>query len=181
LLQPVAEQVPVAVVGYLMAWFAVGSLVLVLAAARRPAPAGSLLGLTRGALAGGLLALCLALPARVSWASFQLVGPRGAVALAALAVLLAWFWGEARLVAGATGWRRAVLLTGSRGLVVLGLLGAVGLLGAPGFLTLTVPLVIPLLALLAVVAGWARDPAAAASAQAIPLALAIATTFPILG
>jgi pimeloyl-ACP methyl ester carboxylesterase len=181
LLQPVAERVPVAVVGYLMGWFAFGSLVLVLAAARRRAPAGSLIGLARGALAGGVLAVCLALPARVTWAAFLPVGPRWGVALAALVVLMAWFWGEARLIVGTAGWRRVVLLTASRALVVLGLLGAVGLLGAPGFLTLTVPLVIPLLALLAVVAGWARDPAAAAPAQAIPLALAIATTFPILG
>ena len=52
---------------------------------------------------------------------------------------------------------------------------------APGFLALTVPLVVPILLLLAILGGWARDPAAAATAQAVPLALAMATTFPLIG
>ena len=73
------------------------------------------------------------------------------------------------------------MLVGSRIIVVVALLGAVLLLGAPGFLTLTVPLVVPILLLLAILAGWARDPMAAAAAQAIPLALAMATTFPLVG
>jgi hypothetical protein len=40
---------------------------------------------------------------------------------------------------------------------------------------------VPILAVLGVVAWWARDPLAAAAAQAIPLALTVATTFPLLG
>jgi hypothetical protein len=96
-------------------------------------------------------------------------------------VLGAWLWAEARLTSGAAGWRRALLLAVSRVLLVGGLLGAVVLLAAPGFLTLTIPLVVPILALLAVVGFWAADPAAAAAAQAIPLAVAIATTFPLVG
>jgi pimeloyl-ACP methyl ester carboxylesterase len=182
-LQPLGERVPVAVAGYLAGWFACGALVLGAAAGRRLRPggrAGSWAGVARGLLAGLVLSIGLAVPARVTWAAFTLAGPRWWVLLGLLVVLAAWLWGEAGLLVGTRGWRRAGLLAASRLLVVVGLLGAVVLLGAPGFLTLTVPLVVPLLAVLAVVAWWARDPAAAAGAQAIPLALAIATTFPLV-
>lgn len=179
-LQPLGEAVPVAVAGYLAAWFGSGAVVLSVGVARRRASRGSWPGLVRGALAGMLVTAGLALPARVTWAAFAPVGPRWWVLAGLLVVLGAWLWGEAALLAGTTGWRRAGLLTASRVLVVVGLLGAVVLLGAPGFLTLTVPLVVPLLAILAVLAWWARDPAAAAAAQAVPLALAIATTFPLV-
>ena len=173
------EQIPVAVAGYLLAWFACAALVLGLFAGVRP-PWGSLNGLLRGIGAGAVLCLAMALPARVTWAAYHLAGVRVWVFLALLGVLGAWFHGESRLLSGARGWRRAGLLASSRVLVVAGLLGAVGVLGAPGFLLLTVPLVVPILALLAVVSGWARDPLAAAAAQGLPLALVIATTFPIL-
>ena len=180
LLQGILEAVPVAVAGYLIGWFACGALVLVVAAGRVGSPAGTRLGLARGALAGAALAASLALPARLTWAEFALVGPRPWVLSLLLGVLGAWFWGEAGMLHGIDRWRRAAVLACSRVLVVAGLLAAVVLLDAPGFLTLTVPLVIPILGLLAVIAWWARDPAAAASAQAIPLALAIAATFPIV-
>jgi pimeloyl-ACP methyl ester carboxylesterase len=179
--QSVAEQVPVAVAGYLTAWFVGGGLVLLVVAGRRAAQVGTWGGAARGALAGAVLSACLALPARVTWAAFELVGPRWLVLPAILAASALWFWAEARMLDGCSGGRRAGVLAASRSLIVVGLLGAVALLGAPGFLTLTVPLIIPILALLAVVAWWSRDPAAAASAQANPLSLAIATTFPIIG
>ena len=177
-LQPVTDQVPVAVTGYLVGWFAVGALVLgVIAWRRGAAPVGTVRGLGYGALAGGVLAVTMALPARLTWAAYELVGPRPWVFGVLLMGVGAWFWAEARIVAGTRGWRRAAVLIGSRIIVVVALLGAVLLLGAPGFLTLTVPLVVPILLLLAILAGWARDPMAAAAAQAIPLALAMATTF----
>ncbi len=179
-LGPVTDAVPVAVTGYLLGWFAVGALVLGLLSRGRPGPWGSLSGLCWGALAGVVVALAMALPARLSWASYALVGPRAWVLALLLVVLGAWFWAEARLFGGAPGWRRGVALVASRLIVVAGLLGAVVLLGAPGFLTLTVPLVVPILLLLAVLAGWAQDPAAAAAAQSLPLALAMATVFPIV-
>lgn len=176
-----ADLVPVAVAGYLIAWFAAGAAVLAAGAGRRMAPAGSAAGLVRGTVAGAVLALALALPARLTWAAFDIVGPRWWVLLLLLVVLGAWFHAEQRMVARARPVGRALALAASRVIVVVGLLAAVLLLGAPGFLTLTVPLVIPILALLGVVAWWTLDPAAAASAQAIPLALTIATTFPIVG
>jgi hypothetical protein len=180
-LLPLEEALPVAVAGYLATWFAVGAVVLLLGAWRRCAWRGSIRGLLGGLAAGVILTFCLALPARLTWAGFSLVGPRVGGLLVLLAVLGAWFWGEGRLLVAARGWRRAALLALSRVLVVAGLLGAVAVLGAPGFLTLTVPLMVPILALLGVVAWWARDPAAGAAAQALPLAVVVATTFPIVG
>jgi dienelactone hydrolase len=175
------ERVPVAVAGYLMAWFGAGAVVLGVIGTRRRAAVGTARGAALGAGAGVVVAACLALPARLTWAAFALPGQRWVVLVCLLVVLGAWCWGEARLLDGERGWRRAGLLTVSRVLVVAGLLGAVVVFGAPGFLTLTVPLMVPILAVLGVVAWWARDPLAAAAAQAIPLALAVATTFPLLG
>ncbi len=153
---------------------------LVVLARRGGAPRGTLRALGWGALAGGVLALAMALPARLTWAAYALVGPRPWVFAVLLVVLGAWFWAESRIITGTRRWRRAAVLVGSRIIVVVALLAAVVLLGAPGFLTLTVPLVVPILLLLAILGGWARDPAAAAGAQAIPLALAMATTFPLV-
>jgi hypothetical protein len=180
LLGPLGDVVPVAVAGYLMAWFACGAVVLALAARRGGTPFGAAMDLLRGLAAGVLLVLVLALPARVTWAAFEPVGPRRWVLALLLVVLAAWLLGEARIVLRWTGWRRVILVAVSRVAMVAGLLAAVALLGAPGFLTLTVPLVVPILALLAVVAAWSASPIAAASAQAIPLSAAIATTFPLV-
>ena len=179
--QPVTDLVPVAVTGYLLGWFAVGALVIGVLGRRRGAPVGTARALGWGALAGGILAVTMALPARLTWAAYDLVGLRPWVFVVLLLVLGGWFWAEARIIAGTRGRRRAVVLIGSRLIVVAGLLAAVPLLGAPGFLTLTVPLVVPILLLLAVLAGWARDPLAAAAAQSLPLALVMATTFPLVG
>ena len=180
-LQPLTDRVPVAVTGYLLGWFAVGTLILGMVTQRRRALRGTLRGLGWGALAGSVLALAMAMPARLTWAAYALVGPRPWVFGVLVVVLGAWFWAESRLIDGTWGWRRAVVLVSSRLLVVVGLLAAVALLGAPGFLTLTVPLVVPILLVLAILGGWARDPAAAAAAQSIPLALVMATTFPFIG
>jgi dienelactone hydrolase len=179
--QGLVERVPVAVVGYLLGWFAAGAVALGVIAWRREAPRGTVRGLLWGALAGGILAAAMALPARLTWAGYALVGPRPWVFGVLLVVLGAWFWAESRILHGARGWRRVVALVVSRLIIVVALLASVALLGAPGFLTLTVPLVVPILLLLAILAGWACDPASAASAQAIPLALAVATTFPLIG
>jgi pimeloyl-ACP methyl ester carboxylesterase len=180
-LQGVTERVPVAVTGYLAGWFAVGALLLRVAARRKGAPAGGANGLAWGALAGAVLSLAMALPARLSWAAYELTAVRWWVFLPLLVVLGSWFWAEWRVADGVRGWRRAVLLVASRLIVVAVLLAGVALLGAPGFLSLTVPLLLPILLLMAVLAGWARDPLTAAAAQAIPTALVAATTFPIVG
>ncbi|KAB7745240.1 alpha/beta fold hydrolase [Nostocoides sp. F2B08] len=179
-LQGVTDAVPVAVTGYLAGWFAVGALFLWLATRRMGAAAGDADGLLWGAVAGVVLTLAMALPARLSWAAYELVAVRWWVFLPLLVILGAWFWAEWRVVDGVRGWRRAVLLGTSRLVIVAVLLAGVVLLGAPGFLSLTVPLLLPILLLLAVLAGWARDPLAAAAAQAIPTALVAATTFPIV-
>jgi pimeloyl-ACP methyl ester carboxylesterase len=180
-LQGLTERVPVAVTGYLAGWFAVGALLLWVASRRLGAGTGNVRGLGWGALAGAALSLAMALPARLSWAAYELLAVRSLVFLPLLMIMGAWFWAEWRVVEGFRGWRRAVLLVASRLAIVAVLLGSVTLLGAPSFLSLTVPLLVPILLLLAVLAGWARDPLAAGAAQAIPTALVVATTFPIVG
>jgi pimeloyl-ACP methyl ester carboxylesterase len=181
LLQGGIDRIPVAVVGYLLGWFAVGAVLLSLAVRGRDLSVGSAPGAGWGVLAGGVLALAMALPARLTWAAYELVGPRWWVVVALVVGTGGWFWAESRMVAGSKGWRRGGLLVASRLIVVVALLGSVALLGAPEFLALTVPLVVPILLLLAIPGFWARDPAAAAAAQAVPLALVMATTFPLVG
>ncbi len=181
LLQGGIDIIPVAVVGYLLGWFVVGAVLLSLAVRGRYLSVGSVPGAGWGVIAGGVLALAMALPARLTWAAYEPVGPRWWVVVALIVGTGAWFWAESRIVAGSMGWRRGGLLVASRLIIVIALLGAVALLGAPGFLTLTVPLVVPILLLLAIPGFWARDPAAAAAAQAVPLALVMATTFPLVG
>jgi len=179
--QGVTERVPVAVAGYLAGWFAVGALLLWLASLRNGAGnIGTLRGLGWGALAGGILSLAMALPARLSWAAYELLPVRWLIVLPLLVIIGAWFWAEWRVVHGVRGWRRALLLIASRMIVVAVLLASISLLGAPSFLALTVPLLVPILLLLALLAGWARDPLAAAASQAIPIALVVATTFPLV-
>lgn len=180
-LQAVTELVPVAIAGYLVGWFAVGALLLWLASRREDAGIGKMYGLAWGAVAGTTLSLAMALPARLSWAAYELLTVRWWVFLPLLVVLGAWFWAEWRVIEGLHGWRRAVLLVASRLIVVAVLLASVAFLGAPSFLSLTVPLLVPILLLLAILAGWARDPLAAGASQAIPTALVVATTFPIAG
>ena len=180
-LQGVSDLVPVAVTGYLAGWFTVGALLLRLASRRMGVRTGTPQGLGWGVLAGAALSLAMALPARLSWAAYELLTVRWWVFLSLLLILGAWFWSEWRVVDGFRGWRRAVLLVASRLLIVGVLLASVVLLGAPPFLTLTVPLLVQILLLLAILAGWARDPLSAAAAQAIPTALVVATTFPIVG
>lgn len=180
-LQGVTERVPVAVTGYLAGWFAVGALLLGVASRRKGAGIGDVKCLGWGVLAGATLSLAIALPARLSWAAYELLAVRWWVFLPLLMILGAWFWAEWRVIEGFRGWRRAVLLVASRLVIVAVLLGSVTLLGAPYFLSLTVPLLVPILLLLAVLAGWARDPLAAGASQAIPTALVVATTFPIAG
>lgn len=180
-LQGMTDLVPVAVTGYLAGWFAVGALLLWVASRRTGPGLGDMRGLGWGALAGVVLSLAMALPARLSWAAYELVAVRWLVFLPLLVILGAWFWAEWRVIEGVSGRRRTVLLVAGRLVIVAVLLASVALLGAPGFLSLTVPLLVPILLLLAVLAGWARDPLAAGASQAIPTALVMATTFPIVG
>jgi alpha-beta hydrolase superfamily lysophospholipase len=180
-LQGLTEKVPVAVIGYLAGWFAVGAMLLGLGSLRTGVAIGTVRGLAWGALSGGLLSLAMAIPARLTWAAYELVAVRWWVFLPLLVIIGAWFWAEWRVIEGVRGWRRAVLLVASRLIIVTVLLASIALLGAPSFLSLTVPLLVPILLLLAFLAGWARDPLAAGVSQAIPIALVMATTFPIMG
>jgi len=178
-LQNLTGQVPVAVAGYLAGWFAAGAVLLGIAALRNQVGIGTMRGLAWGALAGGVLSLAMALPARLAWAGYELVAVRWWVFALLLVIVGVWLWAEWRVIEGVRGWRRAVLLVASRLIIVVVLLASIALFGAPPVLSLTVPLLVPILLLLAILAGWARDPLAAAASQAIPIALVVATTFPI--
>ena len=180
-LQGMTDLVPVAVSGYLAGWFGVGAVILWFTSRRLTARTGGMRGLGRGALAGIGLTLAMAVPARLSWAAFEPSSTRWLVFVPLIGSMGAWFWAEWRVIDGVGGRRRTMLLVASRAIVVVVLLAGVALLGAPGFLTLTVPVLVPVLLLLAVLAGWAGDPLAAAAAQAVPAAALVATTFPIVG
>jgi hypothetical protein len=77
------------------------------------------------------------------------------------------------------------LAIATRAVAVAVLLASVLVLGAPGFLSLLVPLIGIVLALLVVygqtVTRRSRLPWAAAVVQAIPLAYLVTTTFPLVG
>ena len=72
----------------------------------------------------------------------------------------------------------------NRILMLATMLAAVSLLGAPVFLTLLLPLIAPLFLFLAVVAivvaARTRSVFAPAAVQAVPLALLVATAFPLV-
>jgi dienelactone hydrolase len=174
---------PLAVGGHLAVWFVGAGATLLLFARARPEPAAGPRGTVAGVLLGLLMAVLLAVPARLSWAPVSLVGPRPLLVGLFVLVLMLWFGAEARLLQGPRG-RRAAAMAVSRVLVVAVLLAGVPLLGAPGFLTLLLPLMVPLLGLLGaagwIVAGRTASSWPPAAVQAVPLALLIGTTFPLL-
>ncbi|MEZ5117638.1 MAG: alpha/beta fold hydrolase [Candidatus Nanopelagicales bacterium] len=186
-LGPLAERVPLAVGGYVAVWFVVaGATVLaVLGATGRGRPWA--LGSGRVALATvGVVAYAvaaLALTGRATWSTWSWVGPRPWLGLLMLVAFGVYFLADEALVARASGWRRAAVAAGTRTIAVVVILGAVVLLGAPGFLVLLLPLMVVLFVLL----GWyatvvARHTSvrwAPAAVQAVPLALLVATTFPL--
>jgi alpha-beta hydrolase superfamily lysophospholipase len=181
---PWTDLLPLAVGGHLAVWFGAAAVVLLLVARRTPEPAPRPRTLRAAALLGLGAALLLAVPARLSWAPVALVGPRPLLVLLFATILLAWFAGEARLLRGPRP-RQAGLMVVSRVLLVGALLAGVALLGAPGFLTLLLPLMVPLLVLLGaaawIVAGRTASSWPVAAVQALPLALIIGTTFPLIG
>jgi len=188
LLQGLTSRVPLAVGGYVLGWFAVAGLVAAGLASLRDRRRG---GAPRLAQAGGwreilvvlgltaYAVVALGLVARSTWTAFELVGDRPRWLLPVELALIAWFWADDRLV-GTRWWLGAL----TRVVAVLVLLASVLVLGAPGFLTLLVPLMGVVLALLLVygqtVTRRATVPWSPALVQAIPLAYLVATTFPLV-
>lgn len=188
-LTPLADQAPLAVGGYLAAWFACAGLAAVLwwlvrYRSRERAP-----GLTvRSAIAGIVLAAIatavVAVPGSLSWAEFSLVGARPWIAALLLAAFCLWFGGDELLVRRTSVRRRLALMVATRLIATGVLLAAIPLLGAPGFLILTLPLLVLFLIVLGVyataVAGRRNSYVAAVLVQAVPAAALVASTFPLV-
>lgn len=186
--RPATQLLPLAVGGHLAFWFAAGAVVLSLlgsVSARGPAqPVKLARALVAGLLISLWLALALALVGRLSWAPMALVGQRPLLVLLFGGILLAWFAGDELLVRRSSRIKRLGLMVVSRLILVAALLAGVFFLGAPGFLILLLPLMVPLLLLLGsaawIVAGRTGSVLAPALVQALPLALLIGTTFPLV-
>ena len=189
LLGPVSDQVPVAVGGYLAAWFACAGVVIGLWWAIRRSRTDLWPLVTWRSFIGALVlasvaTLAVVIPGSMSWAAFSLVGVRAWTAVLLLLVFLVFFGADELVMRRASLGRRLGLVVGSRLLAVAILLAAIPVLGAPGFLILVLPL---LLLFLLVLAGYAAICArgrngylAAVLVQAVPAALLVATTFPLM-
>ncbi len=183
------EIVPVAVGGYLAAWFALlatviaGSLRILPTYVRRdfqPAPGRDLWASIAFAL---LVTLILVGATRLTWAAAAFVGPRWWVTIVLAAVLVAYFYADAVLISRPGLLRRIGVLVGNRVIVAGALIAAVSLLGAPGILTLLVPVIALLFAVLGYFATVAtmHTPLRIAPAlvQGLPLAAIIGSGFPL--
>lgn len=183
-----SSAIPLAVGGYLAVFFVAaaavsGTLALLLARTqsgvdRDRTPIVAALLLT------AVMTLGLALPGRLTWAPFAFVGDRLWLAVLFVAVFAAWFTADECLVRRRSRWGRGWLMAANRVIIIGALLLAVVFWGAPGFLTLLVPLMVPLFALLAgaavIVSGRTNSVVAPALVQALPLGLLVATTFPLV-
>lgn len=186
---PLHGIMPIAVGGYVMCWFLVAGLATCLwwwlrwrRSLGTPAVTGRALG--GGLLVAAVAVLALAVPGRLAWAPFALVGARPLALLALLIAFGAYFAGDALLARDRGLWARLGLMLGSRVIAVAVILASVPLLQAPGFLMLLLPLMVLLFVFLgwyaAVIIGYRNGWLAAVLVQAIPLAALVATTFPLV-
>ena len=138
---------------------------------------------------GGLAATALAsavvvVPGSMSWTPFAVVGARAWLLPVIALALAVYFAADELLVRRASVARRLGLALGNRLIAVAMILLSVPLLGAPGFLVLLLPLMVVFLVVLAgyaaVVARFRNGYLAAVLVQAVPLALLVATTFPLV-
>lgn len=186
---PLHEAMPIAVGGYVTCWFLVAGAATCLGWWLRWRRALGTPVVTGRAVGGGLLVaavavLALAVPGRLAWAPFALVGTRPLALLALLIAFGAYFAGDALLARDRGFGARLGLMLGSRVIAVAVILASVPLLQAPGFLMLLLPLMVLLFVFLAwyaaVVIGYRNGWLAAVLVQAIPLATLVATTFPLV-
>lgn len=185
---PVLNFLPLAVGGYLALFFAAAAVIMaaggLFSARGSEASPASVRAIVGGLGLAVVVTLGLALPGKAAWTSFTLVGDRWWLAAMFVLVLLAWFAADELLVRRRSRWGRAGLMALNRVLVLGTLLAAVTFLGAPIFLTLLLPLIAPLFLFLAVVAivvaARTRSVFAPAAVQAVPVALLVATAFPLV-
>jgi hypothetical protein len=183
-----SNAIPLAVGGYVAVFFVAAALVsgtlALLLARTQPDVIRDRTPVLASGLLSAVMTLGLALPGRLTWAPFAFVGDRAWLAVLFVAVFTAWFAADEGLVRRRSRPGRAALMAANRMIVVGALLVAVLMLGAPGFLTLLVPLMVPLFALLAgaamIVSGRTNSVLAPTLVQAVPLGLLVATTFPLV-
>ena len=189
LLMPLSNRIPLAVGGYVVTWFLVaGAVVAGCWLWRWRASAGWPVITLRsvvGALAATVLAtVVVVVPGSMSWTPFAVVGARGWLLPVVALAFLAYFAADELLVRRASLPRRLGLALGNRLIAVAVILGSIPLLGAPGFLVLLLPLMVIFLMVLAgyaaVVSRYRNGYLAAVLVQAVPLALLVATTFPLV-
>jgi dienelactone hydrolase len=187
---PIADQVPVAVGGYLAVWFAVSGVVALLwwllrIRAPRETPTITVRSTLGAVLVTALAALVVIVPGSMSWSAFSFTGARLWVAVLLLLVFGLWFAADELILRRTSTGRRVTLMITSRVLAVAALLGAIPVLGAPTFLVIVAPVLLLLLVLLGVYAAIVarrQDPyLAAVLVQAVPAAALVATTFPLVG
>lgn len=187
-LSPLSERVPLAVGGYIAGWFLVAGLVTGAWWAARWRTTVGRPEITGRAALGALVAvavavLVLAVPGSMSWAPFALVGARSWLLVLLVVVFSVYFGADELIVQRASLARRIGLVLASRLLAVAVILVSIPLLAAPGFLILLLPLMVVMLLVLAgyaaVVSRFRNGFLAAVAVQAVPLALLVATTFPL--
>jgi hypothetical protein len=189
LLMPLSNRIPLAVGGYVATWFLIAGAVAVGCWLWRWRSAAGWPVLTIRAVVGALVATALAsavvvVPGSMSWAPFAVVGAR-AWLLPVIAVAFAvYFAADELLVRRASLPRRLGVALGNRLIAVAVILGSIPLLGAPGFLILLLPLMVLFLVVLAayaaVVSRFRNGYLAGVLVQAVPLAILVTTTFPLL-
>ena len=188
--QNVTGVLPVAVAGYLAGWFLLMAIVVAVTLRfvgtlpRREYGPPDL----RGILASSGFALAvtalMVVSARVTWATTAFVGPRWWVSVVLALSLFAYFYADAVLVSRPSRRWRIGLLIGYRVIITVVLLAAVALLGAPSILTLLIPFMVLLFAVLGffaiVVSNYTGLRFAPAIVQSLPLAAIIGSGFPLV-
>lgn len=188
LLMPLSNRVPLAVGGYVTTWFlAAGAVAVGWWGWRWRASGWPVITIRSvvGALAvTALAAAVVVVPGSMSWTPFAVVGARTWLLPVVTLAFAAYFAGDELLVRRASLPRRLGLALGNRLIAVAVIVASIPLLGAPGFLVLLLPLMVVFLVVLAgyaaVVFRYRNGYLAAVLVQAVPLALMVATTFPLV-
>lgn len=189
LLMPLSNRMPLAVGGYVATWFlAAGAVAAGCWLWRWRASTGWPVITIRsvvGALATtALVSAVVVVPGSMSWTPFAVVGARAWLLPVIALALAAYFAADELLVRRSSLPRRLGLALGNRLIAVVVILASIPLLGAPGFLILLLPLMVLFLVVLAgyaaVVSRFRDGYLAAVLVQAVPLALLVATTFPLV-
>lgn len=189
LVMPLSSRIPLAVGGYVTSWFlAAGALAVAWWLWRWRAAHGwpviTLRSVVGAVAATALASAVVVIPGSMSWTPFAVVGARTWLLPVVTLAFAAYFAGDELLVRRASLPRRLGLALGNRLIAVTVILVSIPLLGAPGFLILLLPLMVVFLVVLAgyaaVVSHYRNGYLAAVLVQAVPLALMVATTFPLI-